>query len=119
MTGNLARWWFNSISIFIDSKSESCETLDDDEEKEKEVDDDEILIFDDTNAGTSISVENNGRKASRDVDSFCNGVVFSKVYVLLQFIQILVMILQTSLRVGVMYSMEVTCGGDWSGSLRR
>ena len=72
------------ISILvIDSSSESCETLDDDEEKENEVDDDEVLIFDETNAGTSITVDNNGRKASRDIDSFCNGVVFSKVLVLI------------------------------------
>ena len=38
----------------------------------------------------------------RDLDSFCNGVVFSR----------------TRLEVGVMYSLEVSTGGDWSGALR-
>ena len=36
------------------------------------------------------------------MDSFCNGVVFSR----------------TRLEVGAMYSLEVSTGGDWSGALR-
>ena len=38
-----------------------------------------MLVFDDTVLGTSITVNNNGLRAARDLASFCNGVIFSKV----------------------------------------
>ena len=59
-------------------------------------------MFDERTAGASLRVEDRGRRVVRDMDSFCNGVVFSR----------------TRLEVGAMYSLEVSTGGDWSGALR-
>ena len=49
-----------------------------DEEGEEEEEED-LLVFDESSVGTSITINNNGYRAARDRDSFCNGVVFSKV----------------------------------------
>ena len=73
--------------------------------------------------GTSITVHQHGLAVSRDVDSFCNGVVFSKAnifsYKYIYFSKIYsICMLQSRLVVGAMYSVEVRCGGDWSGALR-
>ena len=53
-----------------------CEKEEADEERESEED---LLVFDDSILGTSITVSNNGLRAARDEASFCNGVIFSKV----------------------------------------
>ena len=59
-------------------------------------------MFDERTAGASLRIEDRGRRVVRDLDSFCNGVVFSR----------------TRLEVGAMYSLEISTGGDWSGALR-
>ena len=51
------------------------EEVDEEEEEEEE----DLLVFDESSVGTSITINNNGYRAARDRDSFCNGVVFSKV----------------------------------------
>ena len=50
-----------------------------DEEEEEEEEEEDLLVFDESSVGTSITIDNNGYRAARDRDSFCNGVVFSKV----------------------------------------
>ena len=62
--------------------------MDDDDENENEAMVNEALIkFDDVNVGSSIRVENNGHKVTRDADSFCNGVVFSQASSIMQSIE--------------------------------
>jgi len=53
-------------------------------------------------SGSSIRIEAGGRRAVREADSFCNGVVFTRF----------------PLVVGAIYCLEVGSGGEWSGSLR-
>ena len=48
-------------------------------QEEEEEEEEMLLMFDENSVGTSITINNNGTTASRDRDSFCNGVVFSKV----------------------------------------
>ena len=56
----------------MDSGTGEGEEADEDEEES-------LLMFDESSVGTSITISNNGTTAARDQDSFCNGVVFSKV----------------------------------------
>ena len=51
------------------------EEVDEDEDEEEA-----LLVFDESSVGTSITISNKGTTATRDRDSFCNGVVFSKVF---------------------------------------
>ena len=39
----------------------------------------DVLMFDSSCVGTSLAINNNGLRAVRNEESFCNGVVFSKV----------------------------------------
>ena len=50
------------------------------EEEADEEEEESLLMFDESSVGTSITITNNGTTAARDRDSFCNGVVFSKVF---------------------------------------
>ena len=51
------------------------------EEADEEEEEESLLMFDESSVGTSITITNNGTTAARDRDSFCNGVVFSKVFI--------------------------------------
>ena len=51
------------------------------DEEEEEEEDESLLVFDESSVGTSITISNNGTTATRDRESFCNGVVFSKVLI--------------------------------------
>ena len=50
------------------------------EEEADEEEEESLLMFDESSVGTSITISNKGTTATRDRDSFCNGVVFSKVF---------------------------------------
>ena len=50
------------------------------EEADEEEEEESLLMFDESSVGTSITISNKGTTATRDRDSFCNGVVFSKVF---------------------------------------
>ena len=64
--------------------SEEVSQLDSGTGEEEEADEEEeesLLMFDESSVGTSVTISNNGTTAARDRDSFCNGVVFSKVFI--------------------------------------
>ena len=56
-------------------------TGEEEDEEEEEEEDESLLVFDESSVGTSITISNNGTTAARDRESFCNGVVFSKVLI--------------------------------------
>ena len=78
------------------------------------------MQFHPVSQGSSIVLDMGGRRATRDVDSFCNGVVFSKVNLsTVKVVSILSFpISQFPLSIGSVYCLEIGSGGDWSGSLR-
>ena len=74
------------MKIFSFRKSEnskSVEVADEDECGKEDEEEEDLLRFDAENVGTSITVHQHGLAVSRDVDSFCNGVVFSKANIFL------------------------------------
>jgi len=88
-----------------DISKQTCAGLDSDEilsETTCGMEEDDPMQFHPVSQGSSIILDMGGHRATRDVDSFCNGVVFSK----------------SPLTVGSVYCLEVGSGGDWSGSLR-
>ena len=71
------------IVFYSKSGDDEVDGVDDDDENGNEA----LIKFDDVNVGSSIRVENNGHKVTRDADSFCNGVVFSQASSIMQSIE--------------------------------
>ena len=74
--------------VFLLSQAERREELSESEKEEADEgreSEEDLLVFDDSILGTSITVSNSGLRAARDEASFCNGVIFSKVEMIVKF----------------------------------